>query len=182
MTLRGKIIKNEIFGRCLDVGCNSHFLHKEIDNENMVGLDVVLTQFKERVIKGNAQQIPLKSRTFDCIVAGELIEHLDNPDLFLKECHRILRKNGKLIITTPNRESWWNRLVKSYYIKYHKILFTKNELKKVLKKNGLKVDKFLYIPFDKYTSVYGRFFAIRRLMHYLVPEDLREDMVVVARK
>ena len=180
MTLRGKIVKNEIFGKCLDVGCNSHFLHKEIDNKDMIGLDVVIDQFKERTIKGDAQEVPVKTNIFDCVIAGELIEHLENPALFVKECHRILKRGGKFIITTPNRKSWWNRLIKSYHIKYHKFLFTKNELKDILKKNGFRINKFLFIPFDKYTSVYGKFFEIRRIIHYIMPEALREDMVVVA--
>jgi 2-polyprenyl-3-methyl-5-hydroxy-6-metoxy-1,4-benzoquinol methylase len=38
----------------------------------------------------------------DTIIAGELIEHLENPLGFLNECHRILKPGGVLIITTPN--------------------------------------------------------------------------------
>jgi 2-polyprenyl-3-methyl-5-hydroxy-6-metoxy-1,4-benzoquinol methylase len=39
---------------------------------------------------------------FDSIVAGELIEHLENPGLFLAGCARVLRPNGRLILSTPN--------------------------------------------------------------------------------
>ncbi len=41
-------------------------------------------------------------RKFDCIVAGELIEHLSNPGLFLENAHRHLKESGHLILTTPN--------------------------------------------------------------------------------
>jgi 2-polyprenyl-3-methyl-5-hydroxy-6-metoxy-1,4-benzoquinol methylase len=41
-------------------------------------------------------------RTFDTIVAGEIIEHLENPGLCLRALRRHLRPDGKLIVTTPN--------------------------------------------------------------------------------
>jgi SAM-dependent methyltransferase len=39
---------------------------------------------------------------FDVIVAGEIIEHLDNPGQFLQNMRRHLRENGTLVISTPN--------------------------------------------------------------------------------
>jgi SAM-dependent methyltransferase len=41
-------------------------------------------------------------REFDAIVAGELIEHLENPGLFLGNMKRHLKKGGVLILSTPN--------------------------------------------------------------------------------
>ncbi len=40
--------------------------------------------------------------TFDGIVAIELIEHLENPRNFVRECRKILEPGGTLLITTPN--------------------------------------------------------------------------------
>lgn len=40
--------------------------------------------------------------TFDVIIAGEMIEHLSNPGLFLKGIRRFMRKDTKLVITTIN--------------------------------------------------------------------------------
>ena len=39
---------------------------------------------------------------FDVIVAGEMIEHLSNPGLFLKGIQRFMSKDTKLLITTIN--------------------------------------------------------------------------------
>jgi SAM-dependent methyltransferase len=39
---------------------------------------------------------------FDCIIACEVIEHLDDPRRFLKECRRLLADNGSILVSTPN--------------------------------------------------------------------------------
>jgi 2-polyprenyl-3-methyl-5-hydroxy-6-metoxy-1,4-benzoquinol methylase len=47
---------------------------------------------------------------FDLITATEVIEHLENPRHFLRECVKLLDQRGKLVITTPNLESAAGRL------------------------------------------------------------------------
>jgi SAM-dependent methyltransferase len=46
----------------------------------------------------------LNDRSFDVIVAFELIEHLQNQERFLAEMARVLKNDGLFIISTPNRE------------------------------------------------------------------------------
>ncbi|CAG7838263.1 unnamed protein product [Allacma fusca] len=41
--------------------------------------------------------------SFDAIVASEVIEHVDNPELFLKTASKLLKPNGSLFLTTVNR-------------------------------------------------------------------------------
>lgn len=43
------------------------------------------------------------SDSFDIAISFQVIEHIKNDDLFLKEIYRILKPNGTLILTTPNR-------------------------------------------------------------------------------
>lgn len=47
--------------------------------------------------------LPFLSNTFDLIVSFETIEHVDDPIEMLNEFHRVLKKRGRLIISTPNR-------------------------------------------------------------------------------
>ena len=42
---------------------------------------------------------------FDAIVATEIIEHLENPRHFSRQCFKILKKGGKIIFSTPNIDS-----------------------------------------------------------------------------
>ena len=50
---------------------------------------------------GNIVEV-LRGRTFDTVICGELIEHLENPYAFLREVGKLLKPDGRLILTTPN--------------------------------------------------------------------------------
>lgn len=47
---------------------------------------------------------------FDAVVSSHLLEHLPDPLAHLKECHRILRPGGRLVLTTPNAASLGHRM------------------------------------------------------------------------
>jgi SAM-dependent methyltransferase len=55
---------------------------------------------------GDAQKIPLPDASVDVVVSFETIEHVPRPDLFLDECARVLAPGGRLIVSTPNRETY----------------------------------------------------------------------------
>jgi 2-polyprenyl-3-methyl-5-hydroxy-6-metoxy-1,4-benzoquinol methylase len=54
---------------------------------------------------------PLELAAYDVVVAGEIIEHMVDPDGFLDNVRRHLRPHGRLIITTPNVASLGRRLM-----------------------------------------------------------------------
>jgi SAM-dependent methyltransferase len=76
-------------------------------NPNALGVDLdaggvaALVQGGHQALCADAQTMDL-GRTFDTIIAGEIIEHLENPGQFLLTVRRHLRPDGKLIVTTPN--------------------------------------------------------------------------------
>jgi SAM-dependent methyltransferase len=45
---------------------------------------------------------PFSDSSFDLIEADHVLEHLEDPFLVMKELHRILKSNGRLIIKTPH--------------------------------------------------------------------------------
>ena len=51
---------------------------------------------------------PLADKSVDCITATEVIEHSVDVDNFLSEIKRILKPNGRLIITTDNLAGYHN--------------------------------------------------------------------------
>jgi SAM-dependent methyltransferase len=56
------------------------------------------------------EALPFRSGSLDGILAGEIIEHLYDPDRFLSECCRVLRPSGVLVVTTPNLAAIQDRL------------------------------------------------------------------------
>lgn len=49
--------------------------------------------------------LPFEDESVDYVVAGEIIEHLEDPAAFIKECFRILKKGGYLAVSTPHIEA-----------------------------------------------------------------------------
>lgn len=58
----------------------------------------------------SADHFPYSDAEFDAITNIEVIEHLENPYHFLRECARILKKEGTLIVSTPNVDHLYNRI------------------------------------------------------------------------
>ncbi len=56
------------------------------------------------------QQLPFRNSSFEYVVSQEGIEHLENQAQFIRECGRILKEAGKLIISTPNALHLTSRL------------------------------------------------------------------------
>jgi SAM-dependent methyltransferase len=54
--------------------------------------------------------VPFESASFDYVIATEVIEHLDNPHNLIAEAARVLKPHGRLLLTTPNAESFAQRL------------------------------------------------------------------------
>ncbi|MCD6478447.1 MAG: class I SAM-dependent methyltransferase [Candidatus Diapherotrites archaeon] len=177
-------------GKLLDVGFNACSLHDKIrekfSSEQIFGIDIVIDKkYKGNYVKASAERMPFKDSVFDCVIAGELVEHLKKPELFVKEAERILKDAGKLIITTPNRKSLINRLFHSYEAPLHFTLFSREELFKLLEKNNFKVVKFTCFPYTEESSSGSRhkqFFFLRKLLHRFLPQCLQENMCVVAVK
>lgn len=76
-------------------------------NPDTLGLDIdeagirMLVERGHQAVCANVETMDL-GRRFDTIVAGEIIEHLENPGRFLRNMHRHLQPGGVLILSTPN--------------------------------------------------------------------------------
>ncbi|EAP99250.1 hypothetical protein JNB_03740 [Janibacter sp. HTCC2649] len=101
----------------LDIGCGRGFLLDQFADAGLTGLtgvDVYDDVVSERwsYARGDVtQRLPFEDASFACVVAGEIIEHVPDPDHFLREIRRVLEPGGHLIISTPNMVSWANRIL-----------------------------------------------------------------------
>lgn len=93
----------------LDIGAGKNPISRGIRTKKTIRLDGDKSQKPDICCNLNKTRIPCEDDSIDIIIAGEIIEHLFNPLLFFKECYRILKKKGALIISTPNICSIKNR-------------------------------------------------------------------------
>lgn len=106
--------------KVLDVGCVRHNaerrqrgnLHDELVQraDQVLGIDRVESEVQSMakngydVVVGDAERLEEldEESTFDVVIAGELIEHLSNPGLFLDGAYGVTGADGRLLLSTPN--------------------------------------------------------------------------------
>ena len=150
--------------KVLDIGCGPGTFSSFFSAKKYCGIDIAQNQIKYakkkyskkkfRVIKN---KIPYPKNYFDTIVLIEIIEHLTNNEInkLLKESKRVLKKNGQMLISTPNYNSFWpvleyilNLISKVKYEEQHINKFTKKKLYLFLKNRkfiNIKISTILFI-------------------------------------
>jgi 2-polyprenyl-3-methyl-5-hydroxy-6-metoxy-1,4-benzoquinol methylase len=93
-----------------------------------------------RFLQGSADAIPLPTGSVDAVVSFETLEHHDKHEEMLREIKRVLRGNGMMIISTPDKLSYSD--IPQYKNEYHV--------------------KELYL--DEFTALVQRFFKRHRLL------------------
>lgn len=88
---------------------------------------------------------------FDLIIAGELIEHLLNPGLFLKGIARFMDKDTELLVSTPNAFGFI-RFIDAFIRRErtrpdHVAWHSARTLTQLLQANGLKVKEIMFYSF-----------------------------------
>ncbi len=103
---RYDLAKNILKGKVLDIGCGAGY---NLKNKNWFGIEKdkkAIMLCKKRGISnvkyGLITKIPFPKNSFDGVSCLEVIEHVDQKDKSVKEINRVLKKYGKLVISTPN--------------------------------------------------------------------------------
>lgn len=170
--------------RLLDAACGRGtfliFLRSRLPSIECEGSDISPDSVAETHSHGIKAQVadlerslPFPDEHFDCVVLGEVIEHLVDPDSALINVSRVLRRGGTLIVTTPNLASWFNRGLlmlgvqplfteTSLHVNLgrrtpmlgqwkptqgHLKIFVKSALVEMLEANGFTINRFAGAPF-----------------------------------
>ncbi len=91
----------------VDLGCNNCVWNT--DKLPLVGVDVAQNLVEHAVTRGRLSspvisditRIALQSECADIVIAAEILEHISDQDEALAELYRILKKDGKLVLTVP---------------------------------------------------------------------------------
>lgn len=143
----------------LDIGCGGGTLLDKIKERagirKAVGIDASFGAIKyaDTAHKGpdflcaDFYELPFKDSTFGVISAIEVLEHLHNPDVALKELNRCLKKGGKILILVPNENNLLFRVIWYFWTmgkgkiwkEAHVQQFTRKSLKDLLQSTGFRV-------------------------------------------
>lgn len=129
--------------------------HRILKNrvDDIYGLDIIFDEDKlenpENYFKASAEDFNLEKK-FDVIFAGDLIEHLSNPGLFLNSSSKHIKEDGRLIITTPNAFNLFvmagKLMNQEPVVNYdHTCYFNSKTIKTLLNKNGWELEQLGYI-------------------------------------
>ncbi len=103
-----KILRENAGGRLLDVPAGEGALAVRLKR---LGYDVSCCDLYPEIFKldgveirsGNLDsRLPYDHATFDCVVCVEGLEHIENPSNAISEFSRLLKSNGRLIVSVPN--------------------------------------------------------------------------------
>jgi SAM-dependent methyltransferase len=108
----------------LDLGCGRGGLVELVwhDVELAAGLDPDVPSLTEHrapgmpVICGRGEHLPFAAQSFDLIVCLWVLEHLESPEVVLREVRRVLRPGGHFVFLTPNLRNpllFMNRVAKA---------------------------------------------------------------------
>lgn len=154
---RVRLVKNRFVsaGRWLDIGCSAGFVVKSAKDSGFDAFGIDIEPWGINYGKTNLQLNNLVAGTienqtypdqyFDVISLYDVIEHVPNLNLLVKELKRILATDGVIHIITPDIGHWrvtkplsnWKEIKPSEHLYY----FKKITLKKLFNKHGLNIVK-----------------------------------------
>lgn len=186
-------------GGILDIGCASGALGAHIMSEKKTsfyeGIEVVPDVAEEarkhlsKVYVGQAERwLPeLPKSRYDWVIMADSLEHTVDPWSVLREVYRVLKKNGKILISIPNvrnLEVITELLVKGTW-KYrdfgildqgHLRFFTKKSIVELLGQQGFLVSNLYSNPVNRWKKFRGRF--ISRLIALAIGQPAAYDELI----
>ncbi|MDO8529163.1 MAG: methyltransferase domain-containing protein [bacterium] len=131
-----RYFKNIKDKKILEIGCGDGGVVQFLKDKNEVyALDISKNAMKFLEQKGiksfladvSNERIPFDDCSLDAVIALEVVEHLKSPQHAIEEIQRVLKKNGKLIVSIPNPRTG--------HIFLYPCLFTLENFKKYLSNN-----------------------------------------------
>jgi SAM-dependent methyltransferase len=159
----------------IDEGMLLHFDLEKISAElygfdfDQAGLDILAAYGSKNLYRTDLEKLSEVdlNETFDVIIAGEMIEHLNNPGLFLSGIKRFMNERTELLITTINAYSAMRFAIYGLRGKGgvnepvhpdHVAYYSYSTLKLVVERSELALKKFCYYDVGPEHRVHIRWF------------------------
>jgi SAM-dependent methyltransferase len=154
------VVPKERKGRLLDIGCGSGEFLNQMRNFGweVYGVEInpesAITGNKKglNIFCGELESADFPDNYFDVVVLSQTMEHVYSPGSYLKHIHRILNKEGLVIIGVPNvgcmETQIFGRYCHALDVPRHLYFFTVTSLRRYLEKYGFEVEKVLSKKFS----------------------------------
>jgi SAM-dependent methyltransferase len=123
-------------GDVLEVGCGNQpyrflFRHASYQAIDHARAKAFISSPRPDVIYYEGETFPVSDESQDFVFHVEVLEHVENPDRFLGECHRVLRPGGRLLFTVPLNYRF-------HYIPYDYFRYTPSGVRLLLTRAGFR--------------------------------------------
>jgi SAM-dependent methyltransferase len=130
--------------RILDIGCGpGNTIRRFLRAGDVYGFDYSLdslafarTKGIKNVFSGDSVALPIASGAFDCVIALDVLEHVEDDARLLREIVRVLRPGGLFFITVPAFMALWRYHDEAYG---HFRRYRRGELDRRVREAGLEV-------------------------------------------
>lgn len=170
-----EIISGQGLPKILDAGCGlGIFVKKEstiipgeyygidFDSSNISAALANHPSIKFQVM--SVEYLDFPNDYFDMIYSRDVLEHVDNPDLALKEMTRVLKPGGVLKIQIPaaNSERWLLKIRPSYHEEIHHVrIFEDEAIEKLVAPFNLKLIEKQRVNFTDHFYLYFLFHSTK---------------------
>jgi len=126
-------------GKVLDNGGGYGFMQKFLDPQihtyyNMdYSFEILKYDSSPYKSIGEGEALPFREGVFENVVSGDVLEHVQDKIQYLRECWRVLKPGGMLILNTP-REGWKKSFQKSIWFWIPYLSFLWDRIEKTFKK------------------------------------------------
>lgn len=144
----------------LEIGCGNGFVLEKIYQsgyKNVFGIEPSIDavnkaskNIKNKIIVNMFKNNLFPKNKFDLIFLFQTLDHISNPNKFIKECHRITKQGGYFLAFNHNVESFSAKILKekSPIIDIeHTVLYSPKTIKNIFEKNKYIVQK-VYSPYN----------------------------------
>lgn len=148
----------------LDVGCGMGNLDFELVRRGakVVGLDLEIHPLSKRAAKAlknlkfveaSAEKLPFAAKSFDKVILSSILQVVRDDQKLLRECHRVLKKDGVIVGTVPDdykiirrMTDWSKTKIKKAFGIIGRQYYTPRELRTISEKNGFELREIKYTP------------------------------------